>query len=79
MKSRRHRKHRKIEVVDGKVNLVDIKTNRITRGLQVLMDQYDEDMNFLAKGLFFFGLLVVLLIVMVILITLRLWDVGVTG
>lgn len=79
MRSRRHRKYRKIEVVDNKVNLVDIKTNRISRGLQVLRYQYDEDMNFLAKGLFFFGLLVVFLIVMVILITLRLWDVGVIG
>lgn len=76
MKSRRHRKHRKIEVVDGKVNLVDIKANRISRKLQVLRYQYDEDMNSVAKGLVACFLGVVFSVAMIIFVTVKLYMNG---
>ncbi len=77
MNSRRHRKHRKIEVVDGKVNLVDIKANRISRGLQVLRYQYDEDMNNVAKGLVISVMFIIFLFVMFMLILIKLYSNGV--
>lgn len=44
MRSRRNRKYRKIEVVDKKVNLVNLKVEKWVRF-------YDKDMNSVAKGM----------------------------
>ena len=58
MRSRRSRKYRKIEVVNNKVNLVDIKTNMTNRKIDRLITCYDKDMNTVAKMMLtsiFFG------------------------
>lgn len=49
MRSRRNRKYRKIEVVDNRVNLVNIKTDITNRRIDKLIAFYDRDMNAAAK------------------------------
>jgi len=44
MKSRRSRKYRKIEIVDNKVNLVNLKVDKWAK-------TYDWNMSIVAKGL----------------------------
>ncbi len=51
MRSRRNRKYRKIEVVDTKVNLINIKTNMTNRKIDRWIEDYDKDMNSVAKGI----------------------------
>ncbi len=51
MRSRRNRKYRKIEVVDTKVNLINIKTNMTNRKIDRWIEDYDKDMNSVAKGM----------------------------
>lgn len=49
MKSRRNRRYRKIEMVDNKINLVDIKTNMANKKMDKWIKYYDSDMNTAAK------------------------------
>ena len=49
MKSRRHRKYRKIEVVDNKVNLVNLKTDMNNKRINKLAECFDRDTTTIAK------------------------------
>ncbi len=77
MRSRRKRRNRRIEVVDNKVNLINIKSNKIIRRVEALKYQYDEDMNNVAKGLVISVMFIIFLFVMFMLILIKLYSNGV--